>query len=467
MQEEYDALVVGAGMSGMALAFRLALFGKKVALLESHSIPGGLNSYYSRENYSLDVGLHALTNFVTRDAKKADQPLFKMLKQMRWRYDDLKLIPQVKSKIIYPDKTLTFTNHIEDLKNEIKNKFPEEYNNFERLLKFIEHFDELDLTLTHQSAKNVLQEFFSNTQLIDMLLCPLLVYGSAWERDMDLAQFVIMFKSIFLQGFMRPHGGVRTLINKLMEDLKKVGVHLFFKSKVDELYKDDNHWMIKKGEKIFKAKQVYSTIGAPETFKLIKEAKETHQRGPLSFVEALFVLDKRPKEFGEETTIAFFNKSSKFAYERPQTLVHSDFAVLCFSNNFAEDDLEFPLVRVTLLANFEKWKSLSRSDYKSEKKKIETLAFDLLCQFSPGFKAAQIKFSDVFTPLTVQKFTRREGGAIYGSTDKLRDGKTAYKNLYIAGTDQGFLGVIGSLLSGISMANKYGLINDTNTETRI
>src|SRR5690606_32298430 len=61
--------------------------------------------------------------------------------------------------------------------------------------------------------------------------------------------------------------------------------------------------------------------------------------------------------------------------------------------------------------------------------------------------------TDMFTPRTITKFTGRLGGAIYGSPQKVRDGRTAVNNLYLAGTDQGFLGIIGAMLSGISMAN--------------
>jgi len=47
----YDAIVIGAGMSGLAAGIRLAMFDKKVVILEKHSIPGGLNSYYQRRNF--------------------------------------------------------------------------------------------------------------------------------------------------------------------------------------------------------------------------------------------------------------------------------------------------------------------------------------------------------------------------------------------------------------------------------
>jgi hypothetical protein len=63
----------------------------------------------------------------------------------------------------------------------------------------------------------------------------------------------------------------------------------------------------------------------------------------------------------------------------------------------------------------------------------------------------------MFTPRTVEKFTSHFGGAVYGAPGKSRNGQTEFDNLYLAGTDQGFLGIVGAMLSGISIANRYGL----------
>jgi phytoene dehydrogenase-like protein len=57
------------------------------------------------------------------------------------------------------------------------------------------------------------------------------------------------------------------------------------------------------------------------------------------------------------------------------------------------------------------------------------------------------------------RYTGHIKGAVYGSTQKVRDGRTAIKNLFICGTDQGFLGIVGAMLSGISMANLHCLMN--------
>jgi hypothetical protein len=38
---------------------------------------------------------------------------------------------------------------------------------------------------------------------------------------------------------------------------------------------------------------------------------------------------------------------------------------------------------------------------------------------------------------------------------KIKDGNIGYDNLFIAGTDQGFLGIVGSMLSGVSIVNQH------------
>ena len=63
------------------------------------------------------------------------------------------------------------------------------------------------------------------------------------------------------------------------------------------------------------------------------------------------------------------------------------------------------------------------------------------------------KFIDTFTPTTVKKYTSHVNGTLYGSPTKSRDGSTKFKNLFLAGTDQGYVGIVGSMLGGIAVAN--------------
>jgi phytoene dehydrogenase-like protein len=46
---------------------------------------------------------------------------------------------------------------------------------------------------------------------------------------------------------------------------------------------------------------------------------------------------------------------------------------------------------------------------------------------------------------------------VYGAPEKKLDGTTHLKNLFLCGTDQGFVGIVGAIVSGISMANRHCL----------
>ena len=65
------------------------------------------------------------------------------------------------------------------------------------------------------------------------------------------------------------------------------------------------------------------------------------------------------------------------------------------------------------------------------------------------------KIHPILMEILLLKFPGKIGHAIYGSPLKIKDGNIGYNNLYLAGTDQGFLGIIGSMLSGVSIANQH------------
>src|SRR5687768_4664646 len=58
IKENFDALVIGSGIGGLAAGVILAKHGKKVAVLERHYTAGGFTHTFTRKNYEWDVGLH-------------------------------------------------------------------------------------------------------------------------------------------------------------------------------------------------------------------------------------------------------------------------------------------------------------------------------------------------------------------------------------------------------------------------
>jgi phytoene dehydrogenase-like protein len=461
---KYDAIVIGAGMSGLAAGIRLAMFDKKVLILEKHSIPGGLNSYYQRRNFDkggvrqFDVGLHALTNFIKKGEK--GKPFSKLLKQLRLSYDDFKLCPQTHSKILFPGVELKFSNEFELLLSEISEKFPGEIDHFLKLTEKVRSFNELDLSITYSSSRAVLKEFIKDELLIEMILCPLLIYGSAWEDDMDFAQFVIMFKSLYFEGFGRPEGGVRTILSLLMKKINDLNADIRFKTAVSKILVNDSgeaFGVIANGEEFY-APVILSSIGYPETVRLTPEVASTPRIGAMTFMESIFILDKKIPLHQNDSTIIFYNNSNKYAYRPADHFFDSSSAVICFPDNYESQNKEGEgTVRITFMANYSQWRELDKSSYESMKNKVGESSLELMKKLIPAFDG-KVLFQDIFSPMTIERYTWHLSGTVYGSIDKTRDGRTPFKNLYIIGTDQGFLGIVGSMLSGISMANLHGLM---------
>lgn len=451
-------------MSGLAAGIRLAMFDKKVLILEKHTIAGGLNSFYARAGRKLDVGLHAMTNFAKKGERGA--PLTKLLKQLRIPYADLALNEQNHSKVIFPNHELSFSNDLNVFTGKILELFPEEKDGLAALLEDVRSFNEVNLDNPYESAKGRVAKFISNETLREMIFCPLLIYGSAWEEDMDFSQFVIMFKSIYMEGFARPEGGVRRVINLLMKRYKNLGGEIRFRSGVQEILTDNkviSGVMLESGE-VLKSKKVLSSIGLPETVSVIKEKLEiTPKVGKLSFTETILCYAKKPAEFDITDTIVFYNENDKYHYRRPKALIDVKSAVVCLPNNFEIDDYKEGMIRLTFMANFDLWNNLTKEEYELEKEKVLASSKDVVKKLYPAFCADQDPvFVDIFTPTTIKKFTGHHGGTVYGSTDKSRDGKTPIEGLYICGTDQGFLGIVGAMLSGISMANLHCLMEKEN-----
>ena len=215
------------------------------------------------------------------------------------------------------------------------------------------------------------------------------------------------------------------------------------------------------------AGEVLSTAGLVETQRLCSDQSTTagaDNIGRLGYVETITATDCQPADLGADETIIFFNDSEKFHYERCREEVDPRSGVICFPNNYAYADggqLDEGFFRVTALANYDYWKQAPEPEYLARKEhwygELQTSA----ARFLPGFDLSALQKhtldTDMFTPRTVEKFTSHLGGAIYGAPRKSKDGTTHLKNLHLAGTDQGFLGIVGAMLSGISMANQYCL----------
>ena len=99
---------------------------------------------------------------------------------------------------------------------------------------------------------------------------------------------------------------------------------------------------------------------------------------------------------------------------------------------------------------------LTDEEYAREKLRWYDRSVAASVRFTPDFRPYVID-TDLFTPKTIYRFTWHDNAAVYGAPDKTLDGTTHLDNLFLCGTDQGYVGIIGAMMSGIAMANTHCL----------
>jgi phytoene dehydrogenase-like protein len=456
----YDTIIIGAGMSGLAAGIRLAYYDQRVCILERHYTIGGLNSFYRLRGRDYDVGLHALTNITPKGTKTG--PLARLLRQLRMRWDDFAIAPQIGSEIAFPGVRLRFDNDERTLRDEVAWAFPRQVDNFDRLAREVVSYDDLSDQHANVSARELVGSIITEPLLVEMLFCPLMFYGSAREHDMDWGQFSIMFRSIFLEGLGRPAAGVRLILKHLVRKFRSLGGELKLRSGVKRLAVEKGRVtrILLENDEELEARNVVSSAGWCETMRLCDDGQPVESSrapGQLSFCETIATLDAEPREIGHDRTIVFFNDHDKFVWEKPSAMCDVRSGVICSPNNFAySEPLNDGTMRITVLANFDRWCELKENDYRLEKLRWYERITESAVRFVPDYRSRVVD-TDMFTPTTIVRFTGHDNGAVYGAPEKQLSGRTHLENLFVCGTDQGFVGIIGSITSGIAMANRHCL----------
>ena len=471
----FDAVIIGAGPSGLAAAARLAHFDIKVCVLEAHRRLGGLNSWHHVKGREISTGLHAFTNY---SSSGRGGPLGKLLRQLRISHRDLNLRAQNQSSIRFPSATLRLSNDTELIRQQIAQVFPGQIDGFDRFRALIRDTDEGELTDRRSSAREVMAQYIDDPLLTDMLFCPVMYYGNPGGvgdgqdagrelPDMDWLLFCVLWKCIFETGLGYPAAGMRPLWEMLAARIVDDGGVIRMSSPVERLKTKNGRVtaaVLESGEEI-EGGLFFSSAGAPETECLLSgEAESTVPPGTITTLEGISLLDGEAPRAGLDDSVVFFSFHDRLRFGcPPDELIDASGGVLCAPGNFVPAaGPDENIVKIAQLAGFPAWDALCPEDYGAAKQRIAGVLKDSLARLGVFPEKARNHgdgrfgvFDDIFTPITIFRYTGHVDGAIYGSPVKSRTGKTALPNLFLMGADQGFHGIVGAMLSGVAMVNLH------------
>src|SRR4030042_4456619 len=138
-QYDYDAIIIGAGISGLVCGCYLAKAGMKTLIVEKNVKPGGYCTSFTRGGFHFDACVHSLGSL------REGGNLRIILKELGLE-ERLKIKRHDPSDIIIaPDFKIHFWNNLDKTTQEFQNNFPEEAEKIKEFFDYINNCEGISI----------------------------------------------------------------------------------------------------------------------------------------------------------------------------------------------------------------------------------------------------------------------------------------------------------------------------------
>jgi all-trans-retinol 13,14-reductase len=292
-ENEYDVIIVGSGIGGLACGALLSKRGYKVLVLEQHYQVGGYCSSFKREGFTFNCGVEDVSGLWEKG------PVNYLLKELGLKKDEL--FVRNTTRYVFNGREIDTPSDLEEFINLLSGIFPDERESihafFDEAKKaYLECYEDTETygaplppelivkvlgqrkllnfpgehphfyDWTNKTFKQKLDEHFRNENLKALLRSLLGYIGTEPERT-PASSALTACVSYYLYGGYFPRGGAQRFADSLKEFIESHGGNVLVKHKVDRILTENKKVSgVQVGDKVFRSPVIVSNANARTTF---------------------------------------------------------------------------------------------------------------------------------------------------------------------------------------------------------
>ncbi len=451
---ECDVAIIGSGMGGLTCGALLARQGKKIMVFEQHVSPGGYASSFIRKGFIFDAAVHFAFEC-------HEEGIIRRILRLLGLEDDAIKFHRIDPicKVIFPDQSLIIPGNLSRHIDQLVQIFPDEkkgildlFHNLEVLYSDVraqKFTSPLFQQYKEKTFQQLLEDFIQDKQL-QAIVSAFWCFISTPPFKAAAIPMSMMFMSLFLQGAYYPEGGFQTLIDLLVNGLKRHDGQIHLGTEVKKIVVEDNQavGLITKKDELIKARYIVSNADARRTFfEMIGE-----DFLPIEFTANLKTLEICPSAFNIYLGVDMDLNST--GIDVPQIVVHQlfdyekeyqamesldlDNSSFCVSVHTLTDPNLAPQGKHCVSIFTPALHAPPGWNWKEQKTDFAQRLIDQAESIIPQL-SKHIVVQEAATPYTLERYTSNTEGAIAGwaytpeTAFRKPQPRTPIKNLYLVG----------------------------------
>jgi all-trans-retinol 13,14-reductase len=505
LAEQWDAIVIGSGIGGLAAAVLLARHGgKRVLVLERHYEAGGFTHTFHRPGYEWDVGLHYVGE--VQDGRSQLRRAFDHVTggEVKWH-----AMPQVYDRVGIAGRGFDFAAGLENFRLALKGWFSGESAAIDRYFEAVRRCNRVSklyyaekatpapvaalagglmrapfLRWARRTTREVLEGLTTNQELIGVLTAQWGDYGLAPGESSFAAHATIA--EHYFEGGSYPIGGAGSIAAAIAPRIERHGGSVLTGAEVAGILLDGTKAIgVRMADgREFRSQLVVSDAGAANTYERLLPPDVPALDAMRACLRAL-----QPSTAHCSLYVGLSQSDAALGLKGTNLWIYPSFDHDANVRRFAQDiDAPFPVVyisfpsakdptyasrypgkstieAITMLpyAAFARWGETRwkrRGDeYDSLKENLAQRLREELERQVPSI-VGHIACAELSTPVTTRHFTNYGHGEIYGISstpgrysERRLGARTPIRGLFLTGQDVASLGVAGALMGGVICAS--------------